>query len=106
MPDDLRTVARFASPAEAAIARNALDAAGIPAWVADELTLTTDPFLSGAVSFIKVQGKAADLERAEAVLDGQPDPVAPELAEQDGDADDPPAAVRGPGACAPGPPGE
>ena len=32
MSDDLRTVARYASVAEAAIARNSLDAAGIPAW--------------------------------------------------------------------------
>jgi hypothetical protein len=68
MPDDLHTVARYASIAEASIARNALDAAGIPAWIADELTLTADPLISGAVNYIKLQVRASDVEPAEAVL--------------------------------------
>lgn len=84
MSDDLRTVARFASPAEAAIARNALEAAGISAFVADELTLTTDPFLSGALNYIKVQVRTADLERAEAVLAEQSASLVSDIADQDG----------------------
>src|SRR5438874_7314735 len=106
MPDDLRTVARYASVVEAAIARNALDAAGIPAWVADELTLTADPFLGGAVNYIKVQVRASDLERAAAVLAEQPEPVAPELAEQAADASEPPEDGGGPDEFPPEMPGE
>jgi hypothetical protein len=71
MNDDLRTVATFATfatPSDAAIARNTLEAAGIRAAIADELTLTADPFLSGAVGFIKIQVREADLERAAEVL--------------------------------------
>jgi hypothetical protein len=68
MSDDLRTVARFATPTEAAVARNALEAAGIAATIADELTLTADPLFSGAVGYIKVQVRETDLERAAEVL--------------------------------------
>ena len=75
MPDDLRTVARYASVAEANIARNSLDAAGIPAWVADELTLTADPLFSGAVNYIKVQVRADDLERAPEALSEEAEPI-------------------------------
>src|SRR5947209_3589975 len=87
MPDDLRTVARYASVAEAAIARNSLDAAGIPAWVADELTLTADPLFSGAVNYIKVQVRESDLERAAEVLAEVAEPIDPELAEQAGESE-------------------
>jgi hypothetical protein len=87
MPDDLRTVARYASVAEAAIARNSLDAAGIPAWVADELTLTADPLLGGALNYVKVQVRTDDLERAADVLAERAQGIEPELAEHDGDAD-------------------
>jgi Putative prokaryotic signal transducing protein len=68
MSDELHTVARFANPIEAALARNALEAAGIRAVVNDEYTLTTDPMLVGALNFIKVQVSAADRERAADVL--------------------------------------
>jgi len=68
MADDLRTVATFATPTDAALARNALADAGIDAAIADELTLTADPFLAGALGFIKVQVRASDLERAAEVL--------------------------------------
>ncbi len=95
MSDDLRTVARFASPADAAMARNALEAAGIRTAIADEYTLTTDPLLHGALGFIKVQVRAADLERAEAVLADRehlpPDVLTDAaLAAGDADAESPP----------------
>jgi Putative prokaryotic signal transducing protein len=89
MPDDLRTVARYASVAEANIARNALDAAGIPAWVADELTLTADPLFSGAVNYIKVQVRADDLERAEQVLAEDAPAIDPDVAEEAGETEEP-----------------
>jgi Putative prokaryotic signal transducing protein len=105
MSDDLRTVARYARPAEAAIARNSLEAAGISAWIADELTLTADPFLSGAVNFIKVQVRAGDLERAVEVLAEVPGPVAPDAHEHDGDPDGPDAG-DGPDEFPPETPGQ
>jgi len=89
VPDDLRTIARYASVAEAAIARNSLDAAGIPAWVADELTLTADPLFSGAVNYVKVQVRESDLERAAAVLAEEAEPIDPELAERAGESEEP-----------------
>ena len=89
MSDDLRTVARYASVAEAAIARNSLDAAGIPAWVADELTLTADPLFSGAVNYVKVQVRESDLERAAEVLAEEADAIDPQLAEQAGQPEEP-----------------
>jgi hypothetical protein len=89
MPDDLRTVARYASVTEAAIARNSLDAAGISAWVADELTLTADPLFSGAVNYVKVQVRESDLERAAQVLGEHAEPIDPQLAEQAGDPEEP-----------------
>jgi len=88
MSDDLRTVARYASVAEAAIARNSLEAAGIPAWVADELTLTADPLFSGAVNYIKVQVRETNLERAAEVLAEEAAAIDPEVAEQAGDAEE------------------
>jgi hypothetical protein len=103
MTDDLRTVARYASVAEANIARNALDAAGIPAWVADELALTADPLFSGAVNYIKVQVRQSDLERAAEVLEEKADPIDPQIAEQ---ADEPEEPGSGPDEFPPETPGE
>src|SRR6476469_5158899 len=87
MSDDLRTVATFATPSEAAVARNALEAAGVRATLADELTLTADPFLSGAVGYIKVQVRETDLERASEILGERGMPVAVDYGDE---ADDEP----------------
>jgi hypothetical protein len=67
--DDLRTVAHFPTGPHAALARNRLLDAGIHAVVADEFAMTVDPLLGGAINFIKVQVRAADLERAAELLD-------------------------------------
>lgn len=67
--DDLRTVAHFPTEQQAALARNRLLDAGIHAAVADEFAMTADPLLGGAINFIKVQVRAADLERAAELLD-------------------------------------
>ena len=92
MFDDLRTVATFATPSDAAIARNALEAAGIRAAIADELTLTADPLFSGAVGYIKVQVREADLERAAQVL---ADPAAPDEIEPPEEGDEFPPVSTG-----------
>jgi hypothetical protein len=101
MSDDLRTVATFATPADAAIARNALEAAGVSAAIADELTLTADPFLSGALNFIKVQVRESDLERAAEVLGDRGLPIPVDMIGDAGHDDD-----DGPDEFPPEPPGE
>jgi hypothetical protein len=95
MSDDLRTVATFATPADAALARNALEGAGIRATVADELTLTTDPLLHGAVGYIKVQVRAADLARAAEVLADRGPAAHEEPSENGDDADEYPPESEG-----------
>ncbi|MFO0808045.1 MAG: DUF2007 domain-containing protein [Gemmataceae bacterium] len=80
---DLRTVAHFSTAAEAVLARNLLLDAGIQAVVADEFMVTTDPLLSGAINYIKVQVRADELGRAAAVLDLSAPAV------EDADAHDP-----------------
>lgn len=81
MDNDLRTVATFASPMEAALARNTLEALGIDAVIADELTLTADPLLHGAIGYIKVQVRESDVERAVEILNDPSESVEPEPAE-------------------------
>ena len=66
--DDLRTIGHFPTLAEAALARNRLESGGIPAAIADDYVLTTDPLLAGAMNYIKVQVRADDLEKAQSLL--------------------------------------
>jgi hypothetical protein len=68
MADDLRTLATFTTFTEAAMARNRLEAVGIPSVIADGQTVTMDYLLGNAIGWIKLQVKEIDLERAEAVL--------------------------------------
>lgn len=64
----LATVARYFSPAEAQASRMALEASGVPAWVADESL--------GAVYGVgvgtRVQVRVEDEAAARAVLEGEP----------------------------------
>jgi hypothetical protein len=68
MARELVTVARFDIPANAHIARNALEEAGIKAVIQDEQLVAMDYLLSLAVGGIKVQVWEEDAERAIAVL--------------------------------------
>jgi hypothetical protein len=103
MSDELRTVATFANAADAALARNALEAAGIRTALADHYTLTTDPLLHGAVGFIKVQVREADLahaadvlaDRGPAVTPADTGPDAEPSADGDAEADDFPPESEG-----------
>ena len=71
--------------------------------VADELTLTADPLFSGAVNYIKVQVREADLERAAEVLAEEAEPIDPEVAEQAGESEE---SDSGPDEFPPETPGE
>jgi hypothetical protein len=68
MSDRLITVATFQEPVAAALARNYLDAQGIPAMLIDETTIATDWMLAGAIGGIKLQVYPIHLERAELLL--------------------------------------
>jgi hypothetical protein len=67
----LTTVASFDLAAKAELARNVLEAAGIPAVLADAEIVAMDWLISNAVGGIKVQVREEDAERAAAVLDEQ-----------------------------------
>jgi hypothetical protein len=65
----LMTVASFDIPAQAQIAKNALEAAGIQVVTADSEIVAMDWLISNAVGGVKVQVWEEDAERAAAVLD-------------------------------------
>jgi hypothetical protein len=65
----LVTIATFDQAAQARLAQNALQEAGIQAAVSDEAIVAMDWLLSNAVGGIKVQVREEDAERAVAVLE-------------------------------------
>ncbi|MBX9625685.1 MAG: DUF2007 domain-containing protein [Gemmataceae bacterium] len=69
MGQRLVTIATFDQPAQARLAQNALEDAGIKAVVADESLVAMDWLLSGAVGGVKVQVWEEDAERAVAELE-------------------------------------
>ncbi|VTU01766.1 Phosphoenolpyruvate synthase OS=Vibrio sp. B183 GN=IX95_08425 PE=4 SV=1: DUF2007 [Gemmataceae bacterium] len=68
MGKKLVTIATFDQAAQARLAKNALDAAGVQATVTDESLVAMDWLLSNAIGGIKVQVWDEDAERAVAVL--------------------------------------
>ncbi len=68
MSDALVTLASFADPTEAALARNALEEAGIRAALSDETMVSMFWHMTGAVGGVKLLVAASDLVRAEALL--------------------------------------
>ncbi len=69
MAGRLTTVASYDIAAKAQLARNVLEAAGIPAVVTDQEIVAMDWLISNAVGGIKVQVREEDADRAAAVLD-------------------------------------
>jgi hypothetical protein len=69
MPPALATVATFDTAVKAQLARNALEAAGIPVTVTDESVVAMDWLLANAVGGIKVQVRPEDADRAVGVLE-------------------------------------
>ena len=66
--DELVTVATFALPTEAAMARGRLEADGIEAYLDNEHLVATYSLLTNATGGVKVTVPARDLERARAIL--------------------------------------
>jgi hypothetical protein len=68
--DKLKTVAVFATPTEADLAKNCLAAAGLQAFLADELTVGWLWHLGTALGGIKLMVAESDLPRARQLLSG------------------------------------
>lgn len=64
----LATVATYSEVFEAQLARSALTAHGLRAWIADEHLTTLNPHYMGAASGIRLQVRRTDLERAAEIL--------------------------------------
>lgn len=69
----LTTVARFDFPYEAQIARAKLEAAGLPAYVADEHTNNADWLYSQALGGVRLQVPSSAVEQAIALLQTEVD---------------------------------
>ena len=63
------TIATFGQAAQARLAKNVLDEAGVPAAISDESLVAMDWLLSNAVGGVKVQVWEEDADRAVAVLE-------------------------------------
>jgi hypothetical protein len=69
-PERMVTIAQCNLPAEAHAMRVRLEAAGIPVFLADELTVAMDWLLSNAIGGVKVQVPERYVPRATRLLEG------------------------------------
>ncbi len=82
MENKLITIATFPDALKAQIMRGRLEAEGIPAFIADEHTITNQPYLYMAYGGVRLQVAEQDQSRAQAVINTrEPLPVdsTPEL---------------------------
>jgi hypothetical protein len=68
MTNDLVTIASYASPVEAEIAKNRLESSEIPAFLVGENTVNMAWHLTNAVGGIRLQVSQADADEARAIL--------------------------------------
>ncbi len=71
MATKLITIATFPDAVKAQIIRGRLEAEGIPAFIADEHTLTNQPFLYMAYGGVRLQVMETDRDQALAILKNQ-----------------------------------
>jgi len=69
MAEDLVTLATFPTPVEAGFVRNLLEAEGVRAYLADEMTAGMFWQLGNTIGWVKLQVSAADLLRANEILE-------------------------------------
>jgi hypothetical protein len=69
MSDDLVTVATFADPVQANLAKNRLEASGVRAFLANEEAVDMDWLLGNALGWIRLEVGDEDADDARAVLD-------------------------------------
>lgn len=68
MTNDLVTIASYASPVEAEIAKNRLESSDIPAFLVGENTVTMAWHLTNALGGIRLQVSLSDADKARAIL--------------------------------------
>lgn len=78
MTNDLVTIASFASPVEAELAKNCLESSGIPTFLVGENTVSMAWHLTNAVGGIRLQVAQSDATEAVAILHN---PVEEDVAE-------------------------
>ena|GEM_PF-1610953 len=96
-PMRLVTVAAAPDAVRAHGIRVRLEAADIPCVIADEYTMSANPFYNFAVGGVKVQVREQDAARAAALLNAPPEPLPDEEPESEAD-ETPPAEPAQPGA--------
>ncbi len=78
MENKLITIATFPDALKAQIMRGRLEAEGIPAFIADEHTITNQPYLYMAYGGVRLQVAEPDRDRAQVILNAvEPFPVEP-----------------------------
>ncbi len=68
MSDTFKTIARFQYSAEAQIIKGRLEADGIQVFLADNITIDTDPLVSNAIGGVKLKVLSNDALKAEGIL--------------------------------------
>lgn len=63
------TIARFQYTSEAIITQGRLEAEGVKTFLADSITIETDPLISNAIGGVKLQVWKEDEEKAKAILE-------------------------------------
>jgi len=81
MPDDLVTVAAFATPVEAGLAKNRLESEGIPVFLNEEATAGWFAFFGPALGGVKIQVAPEHLEKAQEILEKEIQPALSPLVE-------------------------
>jgi Putative prokaryotic signal transducing protein len=71
MSNDLVTVATFANPVEANLAKNRLESSGVRAFLANEETVDMDWLLGNALGWIRLEVGDQDADAARAVLNDE-----------------------------------
>ena len=69
MKDTFKTVAKFQYSAEAQIIKGRLEADGIRVFLADNITIDTDPLVSNAIGGIKLKVPSYQFEEAQTILE-------------------------------------
>lgn len=68
MKDTFKTIARFQYSAEAQIIKGRLEAEGVQVFLADNITIDTDPLVSNAIGGVKLKVLSIQTEKAEEIL--------------------------------------
>jgi len=69
MSDTFKTIARFQYSSEAQIIKGRLEADGIQVFLADNLTIDTDPLVSNAIGGVKLKVLSTQALEAQHILD-------------------------------------